>query len=121
LAGNNQALFLFILVLIVVFAATFYLRNILTKRAIVKVVKLFYQHRALRIDSAKTLRELGLEKPDIIHRLMYPRDYKQLALKLMVQKEVIQVSMDGKVYLIEDKLSDKLRDIGRSQLSSNQG
>lgn len=97
-----------IVLMVLAFAATFWLRNFLTKRAVLKVVKIFYQHNALGINSAKTPRELGLERPDLVARMMKPRDYKQTALQLLAKEDVIRVT-DGKLYLLEQKLDPKYR------------
>jgi hypothetical protein len=97
-----------VILMILALAASFWLRNVLTKRAVLKVVKIFYQHNALGINGAKTPRELGLERPDLIARMMKPRDYKQTALQLLVKEDIIRVT-DGKLYLIEGKLDPNYR------------
>jgi len=106
--GQGGSLVTIIILMILAFAATFWVRNFLTKRAVLKVVKIFYHHNALGINSAKTPRELGLERPDLVARMMKPRDYKQTALQVLVKEDVIRVS-DGKLYLIENKLDPKYR------------
>src|SRR4030043_509569 len=102
--GENSSSVLFIVVLMILaFGATFWLRNFLTQRGVLKVVKIFYQHNALGMNGAKTPGELGLERPDLVHRMMKPRDYKQTALQLLIKEGVISVT-DGKLYLVEEKL-----------------
>ena len=106
--GESGSLVLIIVLMILAFAASFWLRNFLTKRAVLKVVKIFYQHNALGMNGAKTQRELGLERPDFVARMMKPRDYKQTALQLLVKEDVIRVT-EGKLYLVEGKLDPKYR------------
>jgi hypothetical protein len=106
--GETGSLVMIVLLMILAFAASFWLRNFLTKRAVLKVVKIFYQHNALSMNAAKTLHELGLERPDFVARMMKPRDYKQTALQLLVKEDVIRI-IDGKLYLIETKLDPKYR------------
>ena len=106
--GNGGSLLMIIILMILAFAATFWLRNVLTKRAVLKVVKIFYHYNALGMNGAKTPRELGLERPDLIARMMKPRDYKQTALQLLIKEDVIRVT-DGKLYLVEEKLDPKYR------------
>ena len=106
--GESGSLVLIIVLMILAFAASFWIRNFLTKRAVLKVVKIFYQHNALGMNGAKTQRELGLERPDFVARMMKPRDYKQTALQLLVKEDVIRI-IDGKLYLIEEKLDPKYR------------
>jgi hypothetical protein len=88
---------------------SFYIRNILTRRAITKVVRSFYRHNALGTLSAKTLRELGLKRPDLVTRAVSPRDYRQQALKLLMKEEIVRVNADGLVYLVEENLAQNLR------------
>ena len=113
---NFGSLALIVVLMILAFAASFWLRNFLTKRAVLKVVKIFYHHNALGMNGAKTPRELGLERPDLVARMMKPRDYKQTALQLLLKEDVIRVT-DGKLYLIEGKLDPKYR-MGSNNLAS---
>ena len=106
--GESGSLVLIIVLMILAFAASFWLRNFLTKRAVLKVVKIFYQQNALGMNGAKTQRELGLERPDFVARMMKPRDYKQTALQLLVKEDVIRI-IDGKLYLVQEKLDPKYR------------
>jgi hypothetical protein len=106
--GESSSLVMIVILIILALAASFWLRNVLTKRAVLKVVKIFYQHNALGINGAKTPRELGLERPDLIARMMKPRDYKQTALQLLIKEDIIRVT-DGKLYLVEGKLDPKYR------------
>jgi hypothetical protein len=106
--GESSSLVMIVILMILALAASFWLRNVLTKRAVLKVVKIFYQHNALGINGAKTPRELGLERPDLIARMMKPRDYKQTALQLLIKEDIIRVT-DGKLYLIEGKLDPNYR------------
>ncbi len=57
--GESGSLVLIVALMILAFAASFWLRNFLTKRAVLKVVKIFYQHNALGMNGAKTQRELA--------------------------------------------------------------
>ncbi len=112
---NSSSVFLIISLVIVAFVGTFFVRNFLTKRAILKVIKIFYHHNALRIDRAKTPRELGLERPNLLQRLTKPRDYKQYALQILIKRGIINESPDGRLYLLEEKLDQELRMQGQSQ------
>jgi hypothetical protein len=87
----------------------FYIRNILTRRAIAKVVRSFYRHNALGTQNAKTLRELGLKRPNLVARAVSPRDYRQQALQLLVKQGIVRVNADGLVYMVEENLAQNLR------------
>jgi hypothetical protein len=104
-----------VILVIVAFGGTFFVRNILTKRAVSRVIKIFYQHNALGIHGAKTLREMGLERPDFLQRMVKPRDYKQYALQILVKKGIIHVNVDGRVYLVEENLDPSLRYSGNGR------
>jgi hypothetical protein len=109
IVGENSSSVLFIVILMILaFGGTFWLRDFLTKRGILKVVKIFYQHNALGMNGAKTPRELGLQRPDLVQRMMKPRDYKQTALQLLIKRGVIQVA-DGRLYMDEEKLNPEFR------------
>jgi hypothetical protein len=107
--GNSISAFLIIILVVVAFGGTFFVRAFFTRRAIFKVVKIFYQHHALGIHDAKTLRELGLERPDFVRRMMKPRDYKQYALEILIKRGIINVNADGRLYMVEERLDQELR------------
>jgi len=100
---------LFFAVMVLAFVGVLYIRAFFTRRAIFKVIEIFYQHNALGITGAKTLHELGLERPDLLQRMTRPRDYKQYALQILVKRGMILENEDGKVYLAEERLDQDLR------------
>jgi hypothetical protein len=106
---NSISVFLIIIFMIVALSGTFFVRAFFTRRAIFKVVKIFYQHNALGINDAKTLRELGLERLDFVRRMMKPRDYKQYALQILIKRGMINVNADGRLYMVEERLDQELR------------
>jgi butyrate kinase len=99
--------------MIIAFGGSFYLRTLLTRRAIFKVIEIFYQHKALGVHNAKTLHQLGLERPDLLQKMMRSRDYKQSALQILIKRGIILESEDGRVYLVEEKLDEHLRSKNR--------
>ena len=100
---------LIITFLIVAFGGGLYIRTFLTRRAVSRVIGIFYEHDAMGIYGAKTLNELGLERPDFFQRMTRPRDYKQIALQVLIKEGVVNVTEDGRVYMIEEKLDQSLR------------
>ena len=98
-----------VMLVVVVLGGTFFLRTVFTRRAIFKVVKIFYQHHALGMNEAKTLHELGLERPDFLQRMMKARDYKQYALEILLKRGIINMNEDGRLYMVEEKLDQELR------------
>jgi len=95
--------------MVLAFAGVLYIRALFTRRAIFKVIEIFYRHNAVGIDGAKTLHELGLEPPDFFQRITRPRDYKQYALQILVKRGFVLEQEDGKVYLAEERLDQDLR------------
>jgi hypothetical protein len=116
--GDNVKVFLSFVVMVLAFAGVLYVRAFFTRRAIFKVIEIFYQHNALGITGAKTLQELGLERPDFLQRMTRRRDYKQYALQILVKRGIILEGEDGKVYLAEERLDQDLRK-KRNDLSSH--
>jgi len=103
--------FLILILMIIVFGGGLYIRTFFTRRAIFRVIEIFHQHNALGINSAKTLHELGLERPDFFQRMTRPRDYKQNALQILMKEGIILENEDGGLYIVEERL-DKLRGHG---------
>jgi hypothetical protein len=98
-----------LILITIVFAGGLYLRTYLTRRAIFEVVEIFYQKNALGMNKAKTLRELGLERPDFLQRMTRRRDYKQNALQILIKRGIITENEDGRLYMVEEKLDEGLR------------
>jgi len=107
--GNNITTFLFLIFMIVAFVGVFYIRAFLTRRAIFKVIEIFYQHNALGMNGAKTSHELGLESKNFFQRMTRPRDYKQYALQILMKREIILLNEDGRLYMVEERLEPALK------------
>jgi len=104
-----SGIFVTLILMIIVFGGGLYIRTFLTRRAILKVIEIFYQHGALGTSSAKTLQELRLERMDLLQRMTRPRDYKQNALQILIKESIINVIEDGRLYMVEEKLDQSLR------------
>jgi hypothetical protein len=115
---DNIKVFLTLIFMIIIFSGGLYLRTFFTRRAIFKVIEIFYQQNALEIKGAKTPHELGLERPDILKRMTRRRDYKQNALQILMKREIILENEEGKLYLIEERLDQDLRTKMKERLSS---
>ena len=115
--GNSIMVFLVLIVMVIALGGSLYVRTWLTRRAIFKVVEIFYQHHALEMKGAKTRHELGLERPDFVQRMMRPRDYKQYALQILIKREIILEDEEGKLYMVEERLDQNLRSERKDTLS----
>ena len=100
---------LIIILLAIAFGGGLYIRTFLTKKAIFRVVEIFYEKGALGVYGATTLKELGLESPDFLQRMTRPRDYRQTALQVLIREGVVNMTEDGRAYMIEEKLDQKFR------------
>ena len=109
MTGDGVKVFLSFVVMVLAFAGVLYVRAFFTRRAIFKVIEIFYQHNALGIAGAKTLQELGLERPDFFQRMTRLRDYKQNALQILIKEGIILENEDGRLYMAEEKLDEILR------------
>ena len=106
---SNSWVFLIFILVIIALGGSLYIRAFFTKRAVSKVIEIFYQHNAVGMKGAKTLHELGLERPDFPQRMMRPRDYKQDALQILIRRGIIFQNEDGRLYLVEENLDQDLR------------
>jgi hypothetical protein len=109
--------FLVFIVMIIAFGASLYVRTLLTRRAIFKVVDIFYRHQALGAKGAKMRRDLGLERPDFLQRMMKPRDYKQYALQILMKREIILEDEEGRLYMLEERLDQNLKSRKENRLT----
>jgi hypothetical protein len=116
-AGNSITVILFLLAMVIALGGSLYVRAFLTRRAIFKVIEIFYRHQALDTKGAKTQYELGLERPDFVQRMMKPRDYKQYALQILIKREIILQNEEGKLYMVEERLDQNLRSKAKDRLS----
>jgi len=102
--AQGYNVFSILILIIVAFGVTLFVYAFKGRRAIHKVIEVFYQHNALGVNDAKTLEEIGLKKPDFAQRIMRGRDYKQYALQILIKRGVISVTEDGRFYMVEDKV-----------------
>ena len=117
MTGNSITVFLILVAMVLALGGSLYVRTFLTRRAIFKVIKIFYQQQALDTKGAKTPRELGLERPDFVQRMMRPRDYKQYALQILIKREIILQNEEGKLYMVEERLDQNLRSKTKDRIS----
>ncbi len=104
-----SSVFLVLVLIVLIFGGGLFIRTFLMRRAVFKVVEILYEHDAVGVKGAKTLQELGLERPDFFQRFTKPRDYKQNALQILLREGIINVDEGGRVYLVEEKLDQSLR------------
>jgi hypothetical protein len=94
-----------ILVVLLLFVM-FVLPQLRLRMAVPSVIRLFRQSKAVGIENAKTIEELGLKPKSMGQAIIRGQDYKMTALAVLKKAEVIQSTEDGKLYLSEEKLSN---------------
>ena len=91
---------------IILLIALFVVPQFLIARAMKKVIKIFRENNAIGERNAKTAEQLGLEPKGMMDRMMRPRDYKPRALQYLIGANIIQMTEDGKLYLVEENLAN---------------
>jgi hypothetical protein len=94
-----------ILVVLMLFLM-FILPQLLLRRAIPSVIRIFRQGKAVGAENAKTVEELGLKPKSMTQAIFKGREYKITALEVLRNANVIQSTEDGKLYLSEENLSN---------------
>ncbi|MFH1639305.1 MAG: hypothetical protein ABIB93_03210 [Chloroflexota bacterium] len=90
--------------LIIVLVCVLVIPNVLTKRAMRMVVKIFRDNNALSARTAKTIRDLKLQPRSFMMNMFMPRDYKPRALQYLMKANIVRSTDDGRVYLSQDTL-----------------
>jgi len=111
---NVETIIIVVLVFALLLVAMLIVPRWRLKRAIRQVIRIFREHSAIDIKNAKTIDELGLRPRGMMDGLFRGRDYKQYAVSTLMKAEIIQRTEDGKLYLLDDKLSVSGLDKGTS-------
>lgn len=90
---------------IVGLAAVVIIPNWMTRRAIPKVIRAFRQNSAIDQRSAKTMDELGLKRRGSMIGTVRARDYRQQALLVLINSDIIRSTDDGRLFLDEGKMA----------------
>ena len=100
----NETAFLILLGILFVLAMLF-IPQMMMRRAIPKVIRIFQHNNAVGIKNAKALDELGLKPRGMLENLGRLRDYKPRALQLLISANIVHITEDGKFYLSEEDLA----------------
>ena len=106
---NGISIVILALSCLALFVLAQFISGRMTRRAALRVLETFREHKAIGIHQAKTIDELGLRPPGFIERFGRMRDYKQTALNLLVKAEAIRMTEDGKLYIPEEKFEELTR------------
>lgn len=102
----NETDIIWLIVLgIVLIVTVIGLPQLLIRRTIPDVIKIFKNHNAIGLKNAKTVEELGITSQTLVQRMWKPRDYKPRALQLLLNANIVQMTEDGKLYISEKNLA----------------
>jgi len=101
MSDNTILLLLTALVLVLVFI----LPQLLLRRAITSVIRIFSQNKAFNPKNAKSVDELGLRPKSMVQAIFQGKQYKATALNVLRNSGVIQTTEDGKLFLSQENLS----------------
>jgi hypothetical protein len=104
MSESTRGLILLVLILLLLLVVAFYGSNYVLKRAIRQVVQKFREVDALTPATAKTYEELGFVRKGLF-QFKILRDYRPAALGLLMNRGVILITEDNRVYLSEEDLS----------------
>ena len=96
-------------------AAVFVISAFVMRRAALKVIKTFCEYEALDARKARHAAEMGLDPPDLLERILKPRDYRPQALRMLNQAGIVHLTGDGRLYMSEDKLDAGMKCIRGGQ------
>ena len=92
-----------ILIVLLMLVAMIFIPQYMTRRAVLKVLRIFRQQNAIGMKNARTVDELGLRPRSMLQSIGRGRDYKSKALEALIRADVVQMTEDGRLYLSEDK------------------
>jgi len=101
----NNIIFI-IIIFILLLLGVFFIPRFLVGRAIKKVLRIFRQQGAIEARQAKSIEELGLASPRNMLNMFSFRDYKPVALQVLMSSNIIRATEDNKYYLSEDTLAN---------------
>ncbi len=101
---QTSAILIFILVIVLLLVVAFLGSNILTKRALKAVIKLFRAFNALTPETAQYAQDIGLKNRGMF-QMRGLRDYKPAALQFLMKHEIVKATEDGKLFLSEESLA----------------
>ena len=102
----------FIVVAALLLGAALALSMFLLRRTMFFIIRTFRECGAVRMESAKTLDEMGLRPKSMMDCLVNPglRDYKREAFHILMTYDVVKTTVDDKYYLSEYNLIKKIPD-----------
>ena len=96
------------LMLILVLVVAFVVPQLMVRRAVPEVVRIFREHGATDPEHARLAAELGLGEKTMWERALRRRDFKPKALLAMIRVGLVHQTDGGRVYLSEKALAETI-------------
>jgi hypothetical protein len=102
--SSTKTLIIIILVAILAILLSFVLSRMLLNRAMLQIIRKLRENNA--VDAAKAIfaEDAGIKRRGVI-AFRALRDYKPMALDILVRTNIIRVTDDGRIYLSEETLA----------------
>ncbi len=101
---STRVLIILILIIILLLAVAFLGSNLMMRRALRTVIKMFRNGQARTPETAQYAEDLGIKRRTLL-QFKALRDYKPTALQLLMRGEIILSTEEGKLYLNEERLA----------------
>jgi hypothetical protein len=102
--SSTKALIIIILVAILAILLTFVLSRLLLKRALMVIIGKLRDSNALDAPRAMLAHDLGINKSGLMTFRLW-RDYKPMALDILIKANIVQLTEDGRIFLSEEMLA----------------
>lgn len=106
----NNSYFIIAIIVLLYIITWLVLPQLLYRRAVKHVIKIFTKYNCFSTETARTPRDLGLAQRGWIQNLGRTRDYKPRALQMLIDYEIVRKTADDRVYL--DKVKAALHKLG---------
>ena len=104
MSESTTAVTILVAAVLLLLVLAFWGSRFLLRRAIIAIIKKFRENNAFDSSTAKTQEELGLKSKGLLE-IRGLRDYKPMALQLLIRNDIIQITQDERLFLSEDVLS----------------
>jgi len=104
MSASTASWIILILVILLLLAISFLVSNLLIRRALRAVIKMFRDTQSITPETAKMAEDIGFKKHGLL-QFRGLRDYKPTALQFLMKNEVVRSTEDGRLFLSEETLA----------------
>ena len=95
-----------LLLIVIAVVSLFYIPRFMVRKAMKQIIRQLRGVGATSIKRAVTLEDIGIITKGIVGRMFSVRDYRPMAIRMLVQSNVLQETDSGKIFLSESTLAD---------------